>query len=1143
MEQYMVFDEDKNQINKGTLTIISAFSALVFFFVLLAGYGYGQDNVAGAQRYRVFNFRYISAKEAINFLNQANLPVDYQIIQPNIMSITAEQNRLTKASEVLRIVDSSKPFEVKTIPSSFDSSIGNLKKAATKLGNIQLGNLSSPPAGLYDKAIIDSSDNACLIIAPAEKMELIASLIKESTPVNSQQTQTSTETTIEDTKTSETTSTVAEPAKPASRQKAEPNFLDATSLLESRIQENKLKASETTDANTKPIIDVLGKIADSLDTTPITPNKTDLEQLQKLLSEANKTVTAEPVAKESAKVELQVPPVIPKTSAKPAVSPKISESVSPPPGVDPNQLISVVLPERIPIITLINLISEYYKLTYIYDPAKIQGDITVRLPTGKGVEGKLTIGELYALLESTLKLKDLVMTRRDNFVFIVPKGEAGSVDPEIISAQQPISRGPGNIVISKVFHISYIDAESIKNLLTGMGLGLEINTQAASAGYIIVTEYSYRMSRVDELIGMVDKPGPRKTIRFRQLKYTMASAMKDKIKTLSDQLGTVSITIARPAASAPTAPPAGRGIPIPTGPARLPQPSPAAASVSPATEAQSVYIDIDDRTNSLLMIGRSEPLAIVDSLIDTLDVAQKDLRSLRLYEIQYADCQDVVTKLEQIGIISAGKARTTTPTRGGGATTRYPQTQRITGPTGPTGGTPPTGLAPQQVTYEDTGEIIREEPQIIVIENTNSLLVNATAEQHTQITTIIAYIDNEPKQASTNYVVYPLESQDPEELAKVLNQLIQETVEQKDASGKIVGTSVTRKTEEDITIIPDKNTFSIICYASKKNQQWVEAVIKQLDRRRPQVLIDVTLVEISKNNDFTLALDLVTKFPSIPIVGNLDKISMIDVNQTSGRRVWGARSTAGAGGTAFYSDASIQGLLTAVSTKGYGRVLAKPKLLVNDNEPGMIMTSEVQTIVSPSTTITPLGVSNQTTNVSVVNTQYTAKIQLDITPHISEGELLRLEVQMNRTDFRPKPDFAIDTPSGPLTGPTPPDLLTSDVKTVITVPDNSTIILGGLERLNQQKGGSKVPILGDLPFIGALFRNTANTDAQSRLYVFVKANILRPERQIGTESDIVRISNQNRANYEKYENQMQTYPDVPGIKPKPMEPKKILETD
>jgi len=100
-----------------------------------------------------------------------------------------------------------------------------------------------------------------------------------------------------------------------------------------------------------------------------------------------------------------------------------------------------------------------------------------------------------------------------------------------------------------------------------------------------------------------------------------------------------------------------------------------------------------------------------------------------------------------------------------------------------------------------------------------------------------------------------------------------------------------------------------------------------------------------------------------------------------------------------------------------------------------------------------------------------------------------------------------------------------------------------LEKLTQSKGGTKVPILGDIPFVGGLFRSTANTDTQSRLYVFVKAHILRPGEKAMGESDIEAVSANNRATFEKYEAEMQTYENWPGIKPKPMDPVRILEAN
>jgi len=223
-------------------------------------------------------------------------------------------------------------------------------------------------------------------------------------------------------------------------------------------------------------------------------------------------------------------------------------------------------------------------------------------------------------------------------------------------------------------------------------------------------------------------------------------------------------------------------------------------------------------------------------------------------------------------------------------------------------------------------------------------------------------------------------------------------------------------------------------------------------------------------------------------------------------------------------------------SKGYGRVLARPKLLVNDNEQGTIKSQETTYIERKKVSYRegPPGEED----IPIIDTTfepYEAGIQLDIEPHISKGDQLRLIITMTRTDFR-------DTPASlRVVDPTPPDKVTSDVTTIVTVPDKKTIILGGLEKIDQAKGGTKVPILGDIPIVGGLFRSTANIDEQSRLYVFVKAHILRPGEEVTGVSDIEVVSAKNRAAFEKYEAEMQQYENWPGIKPKPMDPLKVLE--
>ena len=161
---------------------------------------------------------------------------------------------------------------------------------------------------------------------------------------------------------------------------------------------------------------------------------------------------------------------------------------------------------------------------------------------------------------------------------------------------------------------------------------------------------------------------------------------------------------------------------------------------------------------------------------------------------------------------------------------------------------------------------------------------------------------------------------------------------------------------------------------------------------------------------------------------------------------------------------------------------------------------------------------------------YEAGITLEITPHISEGDLLRLEIQLSRSDFTSSSDEK------------PPNQTSSDLGTVVTVPDGSTIILGGMFKLNQNKGGSKIPILGDLPLVGGIFRGINSSDIQSMLYIFVRAEIIRPaDNPSRGHEDLERISDENRDAFERHEQEFQDYQTWPGIKADPMSPTRVLE--
>ncbi len=788
-----------------------------------------------------------------------------------------------------------------------------------------------------------------------------------------------------------------------------------------------------------------------------------------------------------------------------------AERYAPTPIRDGDETLKLNLPERLEIIDLLGLAGEYLGLDFMYDPGQIVGIVTLKLH-GK-LRGDLRVKDLYPLLESALKFRGFAMTRKGNLVTITPVDQALDNDPVLITDETGEVE-QGDVIVTRVFQLQHINTASAQNLLTSLRLITTI-TPIVETGTIIVTGYAYRMPRIEELLDIIDRPGEPKEFRFRQLKFTMAPTLASKVKTLSEQLGTVSITITTPTQPIPTR---GRQPRRPTRPTPTPTPTPT---------KPTVYLDADERTNRILMIGQAEQLDTVDALIDTLDVVQQDLRTMKLYKIEHVDAEEARNKLGELGILGGGKTRGTS--------------SRITAPT--RGPTTPGARPPTSGQVAETAEGLVEEPQVVVIEMTNSLLVNATPEQHTQIQQILAYVDSRTEEEEIPYKVYPLENQKPEDLATVLNQLIQETV--KDREGKIQ--EVVRKTEEEITIIPDENTFSIIVYASKKSQEWIKSLIEQLDKRRPQVLIDVTLVEISEADAFDYDLQLVSKYSQLMPGGQMDFLSAFIGNPATDKtpdtffpdkRIMEATSILGDGGAAlgFYADNHIQALLSLMQKKGYGRVLAKPKILVNDNEQGHIDTMNTIYVARSSESAIGSGTSGTTISTSVSFDQFPSGINLDITPHISEGSLLRLEIQMTRSS-QPAPEGGISA------NEPPPNKSENNIYTIVTVPDKSTIILGGITTLEQSKNNWKVPLLGDVPLVGGLFRKINNSSRQTKLYVFVKADILRPAKNNEGLPDLERISEKNRLAFEKFEEKFQKYEDWPGIKSKPMDPLKVLEAE
>jgi type II secretory pathway component GspD/PulD (secretin) len=1074
-------------ISENLMLLNKKYTNLMLFIFALAAF---ENYVFAADanqpiRVRIFSMRTISAQQAKDFLAQCNIFNSVIIPGTNAVSVTANPTELVYASNVLKVVDTNEPYEVKYIELEGTKTLADPLTISTQLGkNYSVGSLlEGTGTSQPHRIIVDRSDDEVMIVSPKTETQNVIKAINETALPESanEEVKPAVDTNI---------APVVEPNI------AEPNLLPPPPIAES----NGVKAKK--DAND---IDALSEFMDELSqgakADKEAARQQKIKEAEKLTEDVN---VAKPTQKEAAGTEeIALTPEaneIEKQMAEQLKKPAINEINTP----NWDEVLELNLPEQLEIVTLIDLVGRYLNLNYLYDPAKVAGTVNIK------VQGKIRVGDLYSLLESVLKFKQLAMSRKDNLVTIVPVAEALDQDPVLVDGTVK----PGDIAVTKIFRLKYINTETAKNLLIQMKLGSNNITSIPEIGTLVITDYAFRMQRIEDLLNLVDVPGPPKNFKLRVLKYTLAESLITKIKALAEQLGTVEITVGASAAGQEAGNVPGR-ITRPTRPV-----NPAAPGAQPSTESatKGVYVDSDKRTNRVLMIGLPSDLEAVDKIIDSLDVPQKDLRTIREYEIQFIDIQKIVDALKEMNIIEGAVSTTTS------STSRRPSVTRPGGDTVPQ----PTINQPGLTGESASGVPLLDQPQVVMLESTNSLLVNATPEQHIQISQIISYIDREPVEAAIPYRIYRLENQDPEELAETLNGLIGKTVT--DAQGKIQET--VKYTEENIVIVPDKNTFSLVVYASKKNQEWIGNLIKSLDRRRPQVLIDVSLVEITREDQFNYDLDIVAN--ATDKVANVVQVDPI--NTATGTHLEGRVNKGDL--TGFYSNNTIQALLELVDKKGYGRVLARPKVLVNDSEKGTISTEDTRYIASIQTTA--LAGQTQTSSVqsSVSFNPYTAKIQLDITPQISEGKLLRLEIKMERNDFQG--NGSTITLADGTTTQSPPNEKKSSVDTIVTVPDGSTIILGGLTKLGQNKNTTKVPVLGDVPVAGTLFRNAEKIVNDSKLYIFVKANILRPEQTESLE-ELRRISEKNRAEFEKDEATFQSYELFPGIKEEPIDPNKVLE--
>jgi general secretion pathway protein D len=278
------------------------------------------------------------------------------------------------------------------------------------------------------------------------------------------------------------------------------------------------------------------------------------------------------------------------------------------------------------------------------------------------------------------------------------------------------------------------------------------------------------------------------------------------------------------------------------------------------------------------------------------------------------------------------------------------------------------------------------------------------------------------------------------------------------------------------TIAADINTNTLIVIAEPAVQKLYEQLIRTLDKRRAQVLIEATIVTLDTSHGFQLGVELSghSRPGANDNVITFSNFGLSTPNPTTGQLT--LIPGMGFNGALISTDLADM-IIQALSSNSRTKISSAPRILVNDNATGTL-----QSLSEEPYTSTNIGTPLATTSFAGYAE---AGTEITLTPHISDADYLQLEYSVALSSFTD----TTETSSG-----IPPPRQTDSVQSKVTIPDGSTVIVGGLNRTNYTHTIDAIPILGQIPYLGVLFRNKNETQENLTLFVFLRPVILRDDQ-------------------------------------------------
>lgn len=481
-------------------------------------------------------------------------------------------------------------------------------------------------------------------------------------------------------------------------------------------------------------------------------------------------------------------------------------------------------------------------------------------------------------------------------------------------------------------------------------------------------------------------------------------------------------------------------------------------------------MNIYEPTNSIIISDYGANIDRVMKIISQLDVPGFE-EQLEVIPIKFAKAKDLADLVDKI-VNKGSKSQSSAP---GTFTAGVPRFTRSTG-----------------ASSQQGASFFMAIPD----DRTNSIIVVGNKSGITRVKKLISQLDFKIRAEDSGGVfVYYVKYGEAEKIAQTLQGVTKDSAPKPATGGSLLspigmGGAMQPPQESifggDVKITADKNTNSLVITASKTDYEVVMNLLSKIDIARDQVFVEAIIMEMSASNADNWQLGYFQYGDSgYGKVGFNGGISINDfINPVGGQ---GAVISFGAGKTVEVTDPttkqkisipSLLGLLTFLKSVKKANILSTPQILTLDNQEGEIEVGDkIITGVNEST-----GVNGVTTKTPIFED---ATIKLTIKPFISPAsDTIRMEIkqQVAQPSTVLPPKALVDTST---------TVAKRSIKTSINVGNGDTAILGGLIKEQDVEAVSKVPLLGDIPILGWLFKSRQITKDKVNLLVFLTPKVIR----------------------------------------------------